>query len=552
MNTSLLNSLKRRWWVVVVLVIAGSVAGALPEPEMVEEQIRTFSATHTLLLNDLDSAESSSIAPSQVTLFIGTGEVPIRAAEALGFSGNPPALANQVESEFDFATAALTITSTQDSSERAEDVANAFADELNAYLGERQDETYQNRLATAIERLTSLETELNGITVEVARDPENPVLQAQQNAISRQYSVAFEQSQELEANPPILAFTTLERAQAVETTDSGIGAPQSRQARAILGGLVGFAVGVGLALLLGLLDRRIRSREQAEEALGLRARVLIPQVKDPDRDQLVVLPHRHDPLSDAYRTVRNIVSFVHGAKEGRERAPVTLVVSPNASDGKTSLAANLAAASAESGNRTVLVNTDFRRPRLSGIFGPTAERPLPFMIEDIDKLNGRTLLNRTGRERLRILDLSSVNAPAGELVRASASKLDEITQIADHVVIDTSPIGATAEVLDLVPYADAIVMVMRVGNGTISQAQRSIAILRDLTEVPVILVLGGVKAERTEYQEYSDRRPEPKQPGRKRFGRRRKRKDDNGELPPPGGNNASDDQDQLFDLETVE
>jgi Mrp family chromosome partitioning ATPase len=120
------------------------------------------------------------------------------------------------------------------------------------------------------------------------------------------------------------------------------------------------------------------------------------------------------------------------------------------------------------------------------------------------------------------------------------------------VVIDTSPIGATAEVLDLVPYADAIVMVVRVGNGTVTQAQRSIAILRDLTEVPIVLVLGGVKAEKSEYVEYSDRSAEPKKQGRQRFRRRRRRDDDNGELPPPDRNNAPDDQVQLFDLETVE
>lgn len=555
-GSNALASLRRRWWIVVLLTVAGGVAGALPEPEQVNELDRTFVATHTLLLNQPDQfSPSSFVNPGQLTLFATTGEVPARAAEALEFSGNPASLASEVTSLYDFETSALTISTTGASAERVEIVADTFADELASYLAERQDFLYQERLAAALERLSDAEAELTEVTTQLAADPEDPILTAQQSAISRQYSVAFEQSEELSATPPVLGLTTLERAQAVETTDRGITAPQSRQSRAVLGAIVGMAVGVGIALLLGVLDRRIRSREQAEEALDLRARVLIPKVKDADRDQLVVRADRHDALSDSYRTVRNVVSFVHGPIEERERAPITLVVSPTAGDGKTSLAVNLAAAAAEAGRRTVLVNCDFRRPRLSKVFGPAAERPLPFMYEDVEALSGRTLLNRTGLARLRLLDLSSVNAPAGDLVRASAQKLDELTALSDHVVIDTSPIGATAEVLDLVPHADAIVMVVRVGNGTITQAKRAIAILRDLTEVPILLVLGGLKQEKAEYYEYSDRRRAERgsvdgRSGRSWFRRKGRGADSAPEL--EAGSDSTGEQDRLFDYEPVE
>ena len=72
-------------------------------------------------------------------------------------------------------------------------------------------------------------------------------------------------------------------------------------------------------------------------------------------------------------------------------------------------------------------------------------------------------------------------------------------------MIDTSPVGATAEVLELIPFADVIVVVARVGGTQISGAERTLAILRDLATVPMILVLGGVKMNKTNYYEYSDR-----------------------------------------------
>jgi Mrp family chromosome partitioning ATPase len=512
-NTSPLGVIRRRWWIILLMAVIGAAVGALPEPEKVEEQARTFSATHTLLLNDETSTEqaSAAISPNQVTLFVTTGEVPLRAAEALDFRGNPATLASQVTSLFDFGTGALTISTIQESADRAELVADTFSDELTTYLAERQDVVYEERLAAASERLAELEEDLNGVTRELSLNPESPTLQAQQGAISRQYSVAFEQSEALAASPPILGFTTLQRAQAVETTDQGLSAPTGRTSRALLGGLVGAALGVGVALLLGQLDRRLRTREQAESVMDMRARVMIPKVRDTDRDQLVVATGRHDPLSDAYRTVRNVVGFVQGPTAPSSRAKITLVVSPGPGDGKTSLAANLGAAMAENGQRTILVNTDFRRPRLASALGGSASTALPFMLEDLDKLDVKSLLSKTDRSNLLLMDLSSIEGSTGELVRATTEKLSALSGVADSIVIDTSPVGATAEVLELIPFADVIVVIARVGGTQISAAERTLAILRDLATVPMILVLGGVKMDKANYYEYTDR-PAGKRP----------------------------------------
>jgi len=529
-QNSPLDSLRRRWWVVALFVVAGAAAGALPAPAEVEEVDRTFTATHTLLLNDTSSQTIGTvISPNQVSLFVTTGEVPARVAEQLDFTGNPATLASQVSSGFDFATGALTVTSNGQDPDRVEDIANAFADELVVYLAERQDLLYQERLAAALERLADVEQQLAEITAALATDPDDAVLLAQQSAIARQYSVAFEQNEALSASPPVIGFTTLQRAQAVEITDTGITAPRSRSSRAILGGIVGGALGVGIALMLGVLDRKIRTKEQAEEVLGLRAQVTIPVAAKKDRQQLVVQPTRHDPLSDAYRTVRTVVAFAYSDRPADAPAPITIVVSPSPADGKTSLAANLAAASAAAGQRTVLVNADFRRPQLAATLGPDAESPLPYTFDDVKLLDGPLLLNRVGIRRLRLLDLSRVEAPASDLVRATASKLVDLAAMCDHVIIDTSPIGATAEVLELVPHADAVVLTVRVGNTTTTQSKRAIGLLRDLTDVPTLLAVSGVRAEGSGYYEYDDHRvtagwQEATAPATKRrFGRRRSR-----------------------------
>jgi Mrp family chromosome partitioning ATPase len=496
--------------VILLLAVLGAGLAALPDTDRVQAEVeRTYEATHTMLVNNPDftsSTAATAVSPNQVALLATVGEVPERVKEQVDFSGNAAELARQVTVAFDFTTGSLTFTSTQQSPERAQEVANAFAEQTNRYLAERQDIVYQERLASALERLESLEIQLDDLTAQLAADPDEPTLQAQRDAISRQYSVAFEQAQALESSPPTLAFTTLQNAQAVDvTTTTGISAPTSRPVRATMGGGAGLAVGIGAALLLGRLDRRIRTREQAEDIFGMRARVTIPKTNDADRDRVVVSKGRHDPLADSYRTLRNVVSFVQAGRGGKGSAPVTLVVSPGPGDGKTSAAANLAAAYAETGARTVIANTDFRRPRLAAAVRRDPPMLMPFDAGELGLLDPAALAQDTDIAGLTLVDLSSAEGTAGELSRATARLVPEVAGRVDQVVIDSSPVGATAEVLDMVPLADVIVVVGRVGHTSIDAASRAMSILRDLTNVPMVLALHGLKHERTAYYEYTDR-----------------------------------------------
>lgn len=504
-NNSPLAALRRRWWVVVLLAFVGAVIGALPEPQRVEEQATRYSATHTLLQNDASNQFQALISVSQISLFASAGEVPSRAVRALSYSGSAADLASQMQVEYDFNTGALTVTTTQDSAQRAEQFADTYADVLAGYLVERQDVVYQERLASFLERLEDLERQLNDLTRQLALSPEDPVLEAQRSAVARQYSVAFEQSESLTANPNILSFTTLQRAQALPLSQSGLAAPTSRMARALMGGVLGAALGVVVAMLLGVLDRRIRTREQVESLLGMRARVLIHRSRDERTGGLVVAPGRHDPLSDSYRTMRNVVGFVHGGLEPVQRGRVTVVVSPGPGDGKTSMAANLAAAFCELGQRTVVVNTDFRRPRLSRAINGTAVSPSAFNLADLDSIDPAWLLRETPLPNLMLLDLAGMGS-AGELALATARLLPKLAADFDALVVDTSPVAATAEVLEVVPQADVIVMVARLGHTPISAAERAASILRDTTTAPVVLALTGAQRERAGYYEYSDRR----------------------------------------------
>ena len=198
------------------------------------------------------------------------------------------------------------------------------------------------------------------------------------------------------------------------------------------------AAGIGIAMLLSRVDSTIRSRAQAESIFGLRAQASIPMVKDFPQG-LVAIPGRHDVLSDAYRKLRSVVSFVeHGVAQDAGRVPVILVVSAGAGDGKTTVAANLAAAFAESGVRTVAVNTDFRRPTLSKYITGKVADVGGLVPARISTMPPALLLNHGVVDDLVLFDLAGVEESPGELARITAGFLPRMAEIgAGVVVVDT-------------------------------------------------------------------------------------------------------------------
>ena len=504
-----IDALKRFWWDVLAFVIIGAVVGGLPAPESAADSVTRWTASHTLLVSC--GFNSDLQAFNQLPLFATTGEVPKRSAEAIDFQGSDAALAAQITVNADQQTGALRITTTQNDAELAVTVADTFADELVTYLAERQDQLRLGRLAASLKSTDELQAQLNEAQNRALADPDDAIAAAEVDALSREYSVTFEQNNRLRsAAGGQLVLTTLQRAQPVAISEKGLTAPRSRLSRGLLGAIVGLALGAGLAVVLARTDRRIRTREQAESVLGVTAHAAIAAVAGHNPARLAVAPDRHDPLSDSYRKLRSIIAFVDaGNHRADQRGAVTLIVSPGPGDGKSSIAANLASAFAETGERIVAVNSDFRRPTLTRRLNVVHPEPIGLEIDEIEHAPLELVLTPVNDAGLAVLDLSPMRGHSpGDLARVTARILPRVAAINDHVVVDTSPIGATAEVLEFVPLADTSVLVVRLGHTSIQAARRTIETLNTLSSGNLLLVIIGGETDETSYYYNSSALPE--------------------------------------------
>ena len=135
--------------------------------------------------------------------------------------------------------------------------------------------------------------------------------------------------------------------------------------------LIGLLGGLGLAFLMEMLDTSIKSEEDVENIVGVPLLGVIPQVKpglseESNRD--VVLYSYTNPKSSLAESVRSLRTNIHFLSPDN---PVTkmLVTSAGPREGKTTVASSLSISLAQTGKRTLIIDTDLRKPRAHKVFG---------------------------------------------------------------------------------------------------------------------------------------------------------------------------------------
>ena len=136
----------------------------------------------------------------------------------------------------------------------------------------------------------------------------------------------------------------------------------------MLGVVVGAILGAALALLRENLDNKIRTTDDLER-LGLVPLGSIPRApKRANRTlelAMISLTDHNTPQAQAHQKTQAAVRFIAGQYEINN----VLITSASQSEGKTTLASNLAISLAMSNVRTALVDLDLRRPRVHKVYG---------------------------------------------------------------------------------------------------------------------------------------------------------------------------------------
>jgi succinoglycan biosynthesis transport protein ExoP len=253
-----------------------------------------------------------------------------------------------------------------------------------------------------------------------------------------------------------------------------------------LAALAGLAIAIGVALLFEYLDDTVKAAEDLETtglvALGGVARFPRPRT---ETESLMVGSQRRTSAAEAYKVLRTNVQFSTLDRPGQ----TLLVTSANPGEGKTTTAANLALAIAQTGKRVVAVDSDLRRPNLHKLFGLTNEGGLTSaLLSKEASLDG--YVQNTRFENLAVLTSGPLPPNPSELL--SSHRLDSVLEAlksqADVIVFDSPPALAVADASILASKVDGTMLVVDSGKTRVEALRRACATLgRSKTKV-----LGGI------------------------------------------------------------
>ncbi|MEN3314282.1 MAG: tyrosine-protein kinase, partial [Acidimicrobiaceae bacterium] len=264
---------------------------------------------------------------------------------------------------------------------------------------------------------------------------------------------------------------------------------------AVLGALVGLLLGIGISVLREQLNDKVRSAEEVERLTGLPLLAQLPFDEHAADAGVAVDQRPNSPLSEAMRSLRTSIQY-----QGVDR-PVKVIVVTSAlpGEGKSLVAANLAAAFAQADYRTILMSADLRRPSVNEVFGDLGSSPgligviSPNANGRAPDTNGQanghagtkleestiTALLETPVRGLLLLPSGPTPPNPAELLgsRRMASILTQLSTNADVIVIDSPPLLPVTDAVVLATKSDGVVLVTAINETPRGAVERSKAIL---------------------------------------------------------------------------
>jgi len=394
-----------------------------------------------------------------------TISVAARVIDRLGLNATPEEVAADATATASEDTPVVVVQAEAPTAEGAAALANAIADEMVAQAAtiEGTNEEVRTLIDQQIETVTTqIDTTERQLAQLESLDAPTAAQQALQTALSGQLVSLRSTLASLLATKAGLASNT------VSVLDRAVPplAPSSPRVllNVILGLVLGAVLGLVLAAGLAALDDTVKSGDDVREALHLPVLGAIGPIpgaatRDPIyRAVMLLLPR--SAAAEAFRALRASIEYASGDPPIR----TLLVASAGASEGKTTVAVNLALAFAQAGKRTVLVDADLRQPGVHDVFRLSNRVGLSTVLRPQAEMT--PFLQPTDDPRLHVLTAGPVPpSPADRLGSVRLRELvDQLLIGIDVVVLDSAPIRAAADAAVLAAAVDGVLLVVSTGR----------------------------------------------------------------------------------------
>jgi receptor protein-tyrosine kinase len=317
-----------------------------------------------------------------------------------------------------------------------------------------------------------------------ARDEDPDVAEATAQSVTE---VLIERAESDEVGVPGLRLTQIERPVVA-------GAPvfPRKKLTLLVAGLLGFALGIGAALLRETLTSRVETRDHLADLAGA------PVFAEFPTERAVSRIRRPEALTDegglrafseSLRDLRTSLVFTGG-----DSLRSVAVTSPEGSHGKTTIAFGLAATLARAGTRTLLVDGDLRKGRVAELL---LLHRSPGLRDALEGAPVEQAIQRTSLETLDVLPGGQITEDPGELIlNEFGPLLAQLEERYECVVVDCTPLVPVNDARLMARSTEAVIVVASAGRATRRQIRSAVERLSVIDITPTAAVLNNSRRPR--------------------------------------------------------
>lgn len=238
--------------------------------------------------------------------------------------------------------------------------------------------------------------------------------------------------------------------------------PKLKQ-NSILGLLLGVLIGLGGAFLLEYLNTSIRSSKEIEELTEISVLANIPMVKNKHPIDIPIINEPHSDIAEAYRILRTNILFSAATRSIKS----LLVTSTVPQEGKTTTCINLGITFAQLGQKVIILDCDFRRPKLHNYF-KSLVKDNHHGLSDIliNQIKMSDALIKLPFENLYFITSGTIPSNPAELLGSSRmlEVIDDLKNNFQFILIDAPPALGIADARVLGRVCDGIIVVVMSGK----------------------------------------------------------------------------------------
>ncbi|HIW91033.1 MAG TPA: polysaccharide biosynthesis tyrosine autokinase [Candidatus Corynebacterium avicola] len=415
--------LARWFW----MIIAGAVAGALIGWGASALMTKQYTATSQLYVgtpnsaNSADAYRGSLLSQAQVGTFAeiaGSRALAERVVDDLGLDESIGEVSDMISAGANQDTVVLGLNVTAPDAGQARDIANSAATQLSQMVSELNDTTGAGATGSA-----SLAPFNDATTPE---DPSSPL--------------------------------TLQNI--------------------LIGAVAGGLIGVIAALARGVTDRRIRNRDEIETITGLPGVGMISTTDDLAERHVLDFTGAPVAAAEQFRELRTNLRFL----DVDNRPSVIAVTSGMPSEGKSTVAANLALALADDGESVCLVDADLRRPQVANYLGENLQTAVGLSTVLAGEAEINEVTQQVRAEGLSVITSGPQPPNPSELLGSKrfTTLLETLGEQYDYVIIDASPVLPVTDATLVATAADGVLLTVRYANTTSEQLSQTSSNLRQV------------------------------------------------------------------------